>query len=236
MKIRYKDGSKERIFTDLDDASHKTGFKPYMIRHFIKGDATTHKEQNGRFEWLTDEVNEFGTELVIDQIIPGVTDIDKVVGIPVIYTDRDGSVHEFDSILDCHKFSGLSTNGLVSSLLNVGKLKGRLRLNNGNDFCSYFPDGMNMYYSDTFDSSMIDTEFFGNDFASIYRKEIYEMTKQLGKDLDNIESTEVKYIDTNGVTHEYGSIKETADHLKLHQLEILRALVGTGQLTGRFTL
>lgn len=236
MKIRYKDNKKEKIFNTLEEASLELGFKPYMIRHFLKGDSTTYKEYNDRLSWITDEVNEFGTELVIKQDIPGVTDMDKVIGIPVIYTDRDGSVHEFESVLDCHKFSGLSSGGLVNSLLNIGKLKGRMRLNNGNEFCSYFPDGIDLEYSESFDPSLIDPEFFGNDFASPYRKEFYQLTEQLGKDLDNIASMEVKYIDLNGETHEYGSIKETSDHLKLHQLEILRALVGTGNLTGRFIL
>ena len=236
MKIRYKDGSKEVIFRDLDDASHNTGFKPYMIRHFIKGDAKTHTENNGKFEWITDEVNEFGTELVIEKDIPGVTDIDKVVGIPVKYMDRGGGLHEFNSLLECHEFSGLSTNGLVSSLRNIGKLKGRVILNNGNDCCSYFPDGMDLEYSESFDPSKIDPEFFGNDFASVYREEFYNITKKLGKDLETISDIEVRYIDLHGVTHEYGSLKETSDYLKIHQLEILRSIVGTGLLLGRFTL
>ena len=236
MRIKYTDKGKEKIFETLEEASSYLGFKPYMIRHFLKGDAKTYTEYNDKLSWVTDDVNEFGTELRIEQDIPGVTDTDKIVGIPVVYTERDGSVHEFNSLLDCHKFSGLSSNGLVSSLLNIGKLKGRLRLNNGNEFCSYFPDGIDLGYSESFDPSLIDPEFFGDDFASVYRKEFYDMTKYLGKDLDNIASTTVKYIDLNGVTHEYGSIKETSDYLKLHQLEILRALVGTGQLTGRFTL
>lgn len=236
MRIRYKDKKKEKIFDTLEEASTELGFKPYMIRHFLRGDAKTYTEYNDRLSWVTDDVNEFGTELRIEQDIPGVTGMDKVVGIPVIYTDRDGSIHEFDSLLDCHKYSGLSSNGLVSSLLNIGKLKGRLRLNNGNEFCSYFPDGIDLGYSESFDPSLIDPEFFGNDFATPYRKEFYNLTKQLGKDLDNIASTKVTYKDLNGVTHEYGSIKETSDYLKLHQLEILRALVGSGHLTGRFTL
>lgn len=236
MKIRYKDGKKDVIFRDLDDAAHKTGFKPYMIRHFLKGDAKTYKENNGKFEWVTDEVNEFGTELVIEQDIPGVTDMDKVVGIPVIYTDRDGSTHKFDSLLDCHRFSGLSSNGLVSSLLNMGKLKGRMKLNNGNEFCSYFPDGIDLTYSDSFDPSLIDPTNFGIDFASEYRKEFYELTVKLGLDLSTISSVDVTYVDNNGGKHEYGSIKETSDYLKIHQLEIVRSIAGTGQLSGRFTL
>ena len=236
MKIRYKDGRKERIFTDLEDASHKTGFKPYMIRHFIKGDATTHKEQNGKFEWITDEVNEFGTELLIDQYIPGVTDMEKVVGIPVTYVHRDGSAHSFDSLLDCHKFSGLSSNGLVSSLLNLGKLKGRMHLNNGNEFCSYFPNGMDLTYSESFDPSKIDPSNFGTDFASEYRREFYELTKKLGFDLEDVSLVEVTYVDTHGSEHEYGSIKETSDYLKIHQLEILRSISGIGHISGRFHL
>lgn len=236
MKIRYKDAVKERIFETLEDASRELGFKPYMIRHFLKGDAKTYKEYNDRLSYVTDETNEFGTELLIEAIIPGVTDIDKVVGIPVIYTEKDGSVHKFDSLLECHKHSNLSTNGLVAALQYRGKLAGRVTLNNGNEFCSYMRGVGSMTYSEDYSSDMIDPTNFGADFATEYRKEIYQLTRQLGSDLKTVDNLHVKYIDTFGVVHEYGTIKETSDYLKIHVLEILRSISGIGGLYGRFIL
>lgn len=236
MKIKYKDGKKEKIFDTLEEASIELGFKTYMIRHFLKGDAKTYIEYNDRLSWIIDDVNEFGTELVIEKDIPGVTDMDKVVGIPVIYTEINGSVHKFDSLLECHKYSNLSTNGLVAALQHRGKLAGRVTLNNGNELCSYMRGIGDLSYSKDYSSSMIDPTNFGSDFATEFRKEIYQLTRQLGSDLNHVDDLQVKYIDTFGVVHEYGTIKETSDYLKIHVLEILRSVSGVGALYGRFIL
>lgn len=236
MRIRYKDKGKEKIFETLEEASVYLGFKPYMIRHFLKGDAKTYTEYNDKLSWVTDDVNEFGTELVINSDIPGVTDMDKIVGIPVVYTDKDGSVHKFDSLLECHKFSNLSTNGLIAALQHRGKLAGRVYLNNGNELCSYMKGIGDLAYSKDYSSSLIDPTYFGVDFAAPFRKEIYDLTLKIGSDLEHVDNLQVKYIDTFGNTHEYGTIKETSDYLKIHVLEILRSIYGIGYLYGRFIL
>lgn len=236
MKIRYNHGSEEKIFNSVEDTAIALGFKRHMIIKFIEGTAEAYKEYNDRLSWITDEVNEFGTELVIEKSIPGVTDIDKFTGIPVIYTDRNGSVHMFDSLLDCQKHSHLSVNGLISALLNKGKLKGRLRLNNGNELCAYLPESVSLEHSDSWNPKLIDPNNFGDDFAGVFRQEFYDITKDLGKDLDTIEDVEIIYVDTRGKSHEYGTIRQTADYLNIHELEILRALIGKTKLKDRFHL
>lgn len=236
MRIRYTDKGKEKIFETLEEASSYLGFKPYMVRHFLKGDAKTYTEYNDKLSWVTDDVNEFGTELRIESDIPGVTDMDKIVGIPVVYTDKDGSVHKFDSLLECHKFSNLSANGLIAALQHRGKLAGRLYLNNGNELCSYMKGIGDLAYSKDYSSSLIDPTNFGSDFATPFRKEIYDLTLRIGSNLEHVDNLQVKYIDTFGNTHEYGTIKETSDYLKIHVLEILRSIYGIGYLYGRFIL
>lgn len=240
MKIKYEHDGKIEIFNSIAETIDKTGIYKFDVINALNNRNRRNPELNDQISYLHDTtLNETGTELKIKTPIPGVRQFDEEIGVEIKFTDRIGHHHRFYSILEASKETGITPGGIMNALRNVNSLKERIMLGTGNEFCHYTENGTKDFqlYNPGFDVEKIDPDNLGSGEQSAIREECLDLMKNL--DLSPWEvnhDSRIYYIDEEGYQDTYRSIKEVSDNFRIHIVDILRAVNGTGPCYTRFHL
>ena len=240
MKIKYEHDGKVETFRSVEEAVNKTGLYKYDIINALNDRNKRNPELNLQFSYSREyKLNDTGTEVVIRTPIPGVRAFDEEIGVEIKYTDMMGKHHRFYSILEASEKTGLSPGGIMNALRGINNLKNAFWLGTYNEFCHYTENGAEDFtiYSASFDVEKIDPNNLGSDTLVSIRKDCLDLMSALGLSPWEVNNdSRLYYIDEEGYQDTHTSIKEVSDNFRIHIVEILRAVSGTGPCADRFTL
>ena len=240
MKIKYEHDGKIEIFNSIAETIEKTGLYKFDVINALKDRNRRNPELNTQLSYLNDtRINEAGTELKIKTPIPGVRQFDEEIGVEIRFTDRIGNHHRFYSILEASKETGISPGGIMNALRNINSLKERIMLGTGNEFCHYTENGAKdfLLYNPGFDVEKIDPDNLGSGEQADIREECINLMKNINLSPWEVNhDSRIYYTDEEGYQDTYSTIKEVSDNFRIHIVDILKAVNGTGPCYDRFHL
>lgn len=187
-------------------------------------------------------INKYGTEIVFDPNsvqIPGVTERDELMGVPVTRYNKNGQViAQTESILDMYNQSELKYIGaLINALNNRGKYRNDFMLTY-NDFTHEFKGGNQdmLIWSKSYDARKIDFNTPPEDdgMKQIWSRNVLALKSSSFTPEQIMTNSPIYYINNDGETEEYDSIWECAQHYRLHPTHIILAVENIGELAHRF--